>query len=116
MPYLVYFFTYILYVTVVFDPSFENTFDEFETGWDDYAHLGITILLVLLSVYFLVNELRSFRRDGFLRYWTQFWNYIDIIPPFMILVIIGLDYYPEHHVEDEKGRVHDKNEEFVRYI
>ena len=116
MPYLVYFLTYIIYVTAVFDPSFENTFDKNETGMNDWVHLAITILLCLLSVYFLVNELRSFRKEGFFRYWTQFWNYVDIIPPIMIMVIVGLDYYPEKNVQNDKGVFYDANEDRIRYL
>lgn len=82
---------------------------------DDYLHLGVTILLCILSAYFLFNEYRAFKRDGFFSYWTQFWNYIDIIPPLMILAVVGLDYYPENHVELDSGEIHDTNEENIRY-
>jgi len=108
MPYLVYFATYIFYVTVVFDPSFEFLFDDAPTGIDDWIHLFTTILLTILSVYFLVNEYRGFRRDGCVGYWTKIWNWVDITPPIMILIVIGLDYYPEHHVEEATGVVVDK--------
>ena len=62
----------------------------------------ITTALCVLSFYFLKNELRSLKSNG-LSYFKDFWNYVDIIPPIMILIIVGLDYYPEHHKEKGQG-------------
>ena len=115
IPYLFYFATYIAYVTLFFDPSFENVFDPYKTGLDDYIHLSVTVILTILSFYFLINELRQFRRDGFVKYMSEFWNYVEIIPPFMILTVVALDFFPENHVENEQGEIHDANEKKVIY-
>lgn len=117
MPYIVYLVTYIIFVTVIFQPGLDNTFDNEETGLNDITHLMITTALCVLSFYFLKNELRSLKSNG-LSYFKDFWNYVDIIPPIMILIIVGLDYYPEHHNEKAQGTgiYHTHTHEEIIYV
>lgn len=74
-----------------------------------YMHLAmrewwLTYPLVLISGYLLLIEIRGFTKDPF-GYFFQVWNYLDIVPPIMILFYLGLDYtgyfddLPEDRVE-----------------
>ena len=52
----------------------------------------------LFATYFLINEIRQIYIEG-LPYLTSFWNYIDLIPPFgiYIVLILGvLDFWNIH--------------------
>ena len=60
-PYALYLLVYIIYVLYVFNRSFDNTFDDEETGFNDLIHLVITAILCVLSFYFLRNESKSLR-------------------------------------------------------
>ena len=112
MPYSIYLALHIMYVAAVFQPSFDNTFDNEETNLSDIGHLMLTTSLCVLSFYFFKNELRSLKSNG-LSYFKDFWNYIDIIPPIMILVIVALDYYPENHEHKSEEHVHIHTHEEV---
>ena len=72
----------------------------------------ITTSLCVLSFYFLKNEWRSLESNR-LSYFKDFWNYIDIIPPIMILAIVGLDYYPENTVEKSGAHTHTHTHEEI---
>ena len=45
--------------------------------------------IVLFATYFLVNEMRQLKNDGF-DYLLSMWNYIDLIPPIGIYLIVVL--------------------------
>jgi len=48
------------------------------------------VLLVLLSLYFLGQELVQISED-FFDYWKDVWNYFDFIPPILIITMCFLD-------------------------
>jgi hypothetical protein len=70
------------------DDDAYNSLADKETFDSDYTQKFIInviycSLLVLFSCYFLTNELRQLWGDR-LNYFTNFWNYIDILPPTLI--------------------------------
>lgn len=61
-----------------------------------YMHLGmhqlwLTVPLIGISGYLLVIEMRGFLKDP-TGYFFQVWNYLDIVPPIMLLWYLSLDY------------------------
>jgi hypothetical protein len=55
----------------------------------DIANYVLSALLLAFSLYFLVNELRQLISSG-LDYLKSFWNYSDLIPPILIIALIGV--------------------------
>ena len=49
------------------------------------ANMILSIILLVMSLYFLGIEAFQFKSQGFV-YFTSGWNYIDITPPLMIFV------------------------------
>ncbi len=49
----------------------------------------VSFCLYILSLYFMQNEIRQIYFSGF-EYFTSIWNYADIIPPCLIVVIVSI--------------------------
>ena len=74
-----------------------------------YAWIILSALLVIFSVYFLINEMKQLIKDK-LAYFGQIWNYLDIIPPIGVIWIVVTSYIlifsyeaPTEKVVDDKG-------------
>lgn len=59
------------------------------------------ILLSLLSGYFLQNELFQMRNEGF-AYLSSVWNYIDIITPSIIFIVVCTKAFNLHMNEENE--------------
>lgn len=68
--------------------------------------LAMMIILGLFAAYFLTNEMRQFRKDG-LKYLASIWNYIDIIPPIGIFIMLSINLV---------GKAVDVNNTFERVV
>ena len=67
-------------------------------------------ILYVLSIYFLVNESRQVMSSG-ISYLASVWNYVDFLPPFLIVAIISVHiavYY-----ETEEGKTPNINDFIV---
>ena len=54
-----------------------------------YGNLTLSAILYFFSIYFLFNESRQIILSG-LDYFKSIWNYSDILPPLLIIVIVSL--------------------------
>lgn len=82
VPFLAYQIILITYLNVVFGAALEHP-----DSWGWYLTVCIfDIMLILLSLFFLGQELVQITED-FFDYWKDVWNYFDWIPP---LLIIGM--------------------------
>ena len=59
-------------------------------------------ILVAVSVYFLKNELSQLYNDG-LEYLYSMWNYIDLIPPILILIIVFCDHFGGFGIDTDRS-------------
>jgi hypothetical protein len=84
LPFLVYLLAFVLYSNIFFG-QIEVT-DSVLRG--DYA---LSILLLVLSAYFLLNECKQLYFNG-LDYFKSFWNYSDLIPPILIITVVIVHY------------------------
>jgi hypothetical protein len=78
---------------------------QFEKEQDNFHHLPTRIegylvktLIVVLSFYFLGNEYLQLKHEtSTIKYLTSFWNYIDLIPIFLVLSALSLSVWVEFH-------------------
>lgn len=100
IPYLVYLAIYLSFSMCVFN-EYESLLNSDNTLIVQLFHLMYIVLLVGMSVYFLYNEIwqMHFRANqnyrgsliGYASHFTAIWNYVDIIPPILIISSIVLD-------------------------
>ena len=64
--------------------------DNSTTGTDVFRYSTIVLLLVA-AIYLLLNEANQLYKQSF-EYFLSVWNYLDIVPPIMLLVFITLDF------------------------
>ena len=76
--------TYLIYMNWVYNMRFEPGFDIV-----NYVFIG---LLGFFSWYFLGNEIAQLREEGF-SYLYSFWNYLDLIPPITLTIILPLEFF-----------------------
>jgi len=60
-------------------------------GYEFWNYTCLT-LLTLFSVYFLSNELKQLFENGF-EYLLSMWNYIDFVPPILIILLVLKDIF-----------------------
>ena len=103
-PYIFYFASYLIYVFLVMekhedyrqehilDPTVEIPagFKLFETIWN--------IELILFSLFFIAQERRQFKKRG-LAYFTDVWNYADVLPPLIIILVCIVDFFATEDLE-----------------
>ena len=59
-------------------------------------HDYLVISLFVFAVYYLINELIQLVSDGFKKYMTTIWNYIDLIPLILLIIYLVNDYIIDH--------------------
>jgi hypothetical protein len=88
MPFAVFHFLYVTYLNFVYEQR-ENP--DLDTRLMFYPiDLSMMVILGLFASYFLANEIRQFRKDG-LDYLASIWNWIDIIPPIGIFIMLCIN-------------------------
>lgn len=50
----------------------------------DYA---LSIILLVFSAYFLINECRQLYNNG-IEYFKSAWNYVDFVPSILIVIVV----------------------------
>lgn len=55
------------------------------------ANYFVMATLIILSAYFIVNEAKQLISTGF-SYFLQIWNYLDLIPPLIIVTLVAFCY------------------------
>lgn len=84
VPYIVFLGLFVFYIDhVVVEHRIEGNKDAFYGGM-----IAIQLALMAFSVYFLVNEFRQLLYQP-AKYFTNFWNYIDLTPPLLVFGIIA---------------------------
>jgi len=83
-PFIVFQLLHLVYTNYVFDKRLSSEFMQ-------YLCYGFQTSLALLALYFLKNEFSQLFNEG-TKYFSSFWNYIDVTPPLLILISILLDY------------------------
>lgn len=78
IPFVLYLVLYLVLMNVVFYSE--------EIGYFDY---GIQGAIILMSLYFLGIEVYQVTNAG-LSYFSSFWNYLDIVPPVLIITFVYL--------------------------
>ena len=60
----------------------------------------VTLVLVIsYSLYFLQHELKQMLfREGFVEYFKNGWNYVDVTPPIMIILCMLLDLMVDYDI------------------
>lgn len=85
-PFLTYQIILIIYLNYVLESALQNK--DSEPLW--YLTMVFGGALIVLSVYFLAQELVQITED-FFSYWKDVWNYFDFIPPILIISMVFLD-------------------------
>lgn len=85
MPFAAFLILFVTYLNVVYEMRFSEDKDV-RLFWAP-IDLGFMGLLGVFSVYFLANEVKQLTNDG-LAYLTSIWNFIDIIPPIGIFLML----------------------------
>lgn len=89
IPYMLFLAVFNYYAII----SFEREVSETESSPSKIEAYFVRILLCILSVYFLANEyLQLKNEDDPLKYFTSFWNYIDLIPILLVLSAISVQW------------------------
>ena len=83
LPYVVFLVTYLGYNTNIY--PYRNNNETYEI-----LNIVFQVLVGLIALYFLRNEVRQLSSAG-IEYFGSMWNYLDIVPPFLILVFIPLE-------------------------
>ena len=97
IPYLVFLLTYLTFSFAIYEPDREL----FYTGMDlkeKLIHGFFFVALNLMSFYFLGREVQQMCLVGG-SYFCDTWNYVDFIPPLMIISALLIDVFlnPEDH-------------------
>ena len=94
-PFLVYHILFVIWANDIYQYMLYNN------AYSD-ANIGIIIVLLIFSAYFLSNEIRQIYREG-LDYILSVWNYIDIIGPAGVVFtcILALLQYRGHEIQIE---------------
>jgi hypothetical protein len=94
MPYMVFMVSFMLYIFWIFNQD-ANV----------YLETISVAVLALFSMYLLKNEIGQLTESG-LEYFLSIWNYLDIVPPTLIIVFLLLDYTVDFfNMTDDKGVV-----------
>lgn len=85
MAYMIAFFLYSNFIFV--ERFFENEQEAEILSSYDYLFYILAPLNLALSLYFFVSTLRQIISTG-IEYLMSVWNYVDLIPPILIIAII----------------------------
>ena len=97
LPFIVYFTVFIIYATWINKKKDE---ENDKTGTYAIVNYGMSGVLILLILYFLVFELKKLYYYKF-RYFLNFWNLIDVISIILNTTIIAMDIFGQ----SERDRV-----------
>lgn len=71
---------------------------------------------MLFALYFIYMELKQLMRTG-VDYFTSFWNYLDIVPPILLIIFVILELNGEFDlIESTQTKVDPTTGESVSVI
>lgn len=71
---------------------------------------------MLFALYFIYMELKQLMRTG-VDYFTSFWNYLDIVPPILLIIFVILELNGEFDlIESTQTKVDPTTGESVTVI
>lgn len=82
VPFVFFLAFFLVYMNYIF--YMRETSDEWML-----INYGFMVPLALLSFYFVHNEVKQLQNEG-LDYLKSVWNYLDLIPPFLLMVFLPL--------------------------
>lgn len=82
VPYIIFMVVYLVYMNWIY---YERNNPDFY-----YYNYGAIGLLFICVYYFISLEFKQLRNEGF-AYLASLWNYLDLIPPFGLLVFLPLE-------------------------
>lgn len=88
IPFCVFHILFVVHANVIYENRFDS--DEFKL-----ANLAISIILLIFSTFFLLNEIMQIFREG-IEYLISVWNYIDLITPVGVIFTIILVLLDTH--------------------
>ena len=93
-PFIIFMVLYFAYSNYIFPVRFHENENEMEHySNEDYAFFGVGPAIILVSLYFLVTELRQlFSSSDMSEYFSSIWNFFDIVPPIVIPLIVIQDF------------------------
>lgn len=76
---------YVVFLTVIMYYTLNNLEDIplFDSPWDA---LLCRLLIYIFVVYFSLIEAFQLYTDGFINHISDFWNYLDLLPPVLIII------------------------------
>jgi hypothetical protein len=96
-PYMFFLLTYSLYSAWIFEKEDEDSRLKVDNGWIIPDRI-LKVILLLYSVFFLINEVIQMLKDGLQDYFNDLWNYLDLIPIIILdatLILDWAEYFPE---------------------
>ncbi|CDW71666.1 wd-40 repeat protein [Stylonychia lemnae] len=78
IPFCFFHISFVIFMNFIYDNRFNSGYDQ--------VYYPLLILNALFASYFLLNELKQLQSGS--DYFTDLWNYIDIIPPIGIYVFV----------------------------
>lgn len=96
VPYCLFFMLYLIYAFVLIPLDAKNIAKEDAGGEYPISLIIIdklwVLLLCIFSAYFLKNEWRQVKVAKW-DYLKQIWNYADVVPPILLILICMVDFF-----------------------
>lgn len=103
IPYLVYFAVYLFYAVYIYSVT-DNIVDAFKKGAGQaMLEFSTQTVLFLFSSFFLYTEIKQLVIKKPQLYFAEVWNYVDIVPPCLIILLILLDLFDKQDADDLDG-------------
>ena len=89
-PFCLLLLTYVTYMNSIY--NYRDTYEDDKVTYTSFHNANYIFqgLLAFFSLYFLQNEASQFYEEGF-GYLASMWNYLDIIPPILLLTFIPFE-------------------------
>lgn len=55
------------------------------------------VLIIIFTTYFLVIEIIQCKKEGFIKHIGDFWNWLDIVPPFLIFTAEIMNIFTDNY-------------------
>lgn len=107
IPYMVFLAVFNYYAII----QFEWEVSETDSSPSKFETFFVRILLFILSIYFLANEYLQLKNEvSPIKYFTSFWNYIDLIPVLLVLSALSV------HSIMQIGDIQSHSLHLIRYL
>ena len=104
IPYLLFLTTFLIFIKYVYEQD-ERLFHDDATIAFRITEASFILVIIIYSLYFLTEEiLQCISEVNPFDYFSNVWNYVDAIPPILILWSLTLDYFDVKEVEANESR------------